>query len=117
MEDYYSFVKEWIISWNTREIEKIISHYSDEVEISSPMIKKVGFSENGLLKGKENVKNYWKSALKRFPDLYFELIDYTVGENCVTVFYISVADLLAMETLWFDSEGKIKKVNVCYRPI
>lgn len=117
MEDYYSFVNEWIKSWNSGDVEKILFHYSEDVEISSPMIKKLGYSKDGLLKGKENIRMYWEKALKKFPDLYFELIDYTVGENCITIFYISVADLLAMETLWFDSKGKIKKVNVCYRPI
>ncbi len=71
--------------------------------------------ENGKLKGKANVKKYWNEALKKFPNLKFELIDFTIGVDCVTVFYKSVMDILAMETMWFDKDGKTVKMNVCYR--
>lgn len=117
MENVYNFVKDWIRVWNSRDISAILSHYADDVEVTSPMIRISGYSDNSTIKGKDEVGRYWKEALKKFPDLNFELIDYASGENCVTIFYISVSDLLAMETLWLDKNRKIKKVNVCYRPI
>ncbi len=117
MENVYNFVKDWIRVWNSRDISAILSHYADDVEVTSPMIRISGYSDSSTIKGKDEVGRYWKEALKKFPDLNFELIDYASGENCVTIFYISVSDLLAMETLWLDENRKIKKVNVCYRPI
>jgi len=117
MENGYDFVKNWIRVWNSRNISEILKHYTDNVEVTSPMIKISGFSDRSTIKGKKEVGRYWKKALSKYPELNFELIDYTIGEDCITIFYISVSDLLAMETLWLDENSKIKKVNVCYRPI
>ena len=38
--NYKQFAKEWIESWNSHDIDKILNHYSDDFEITTPMIKK-----------------------------------------------------------------------------
>ena len=37
--DLAKFTGEWIRSWNSHDLESILYHYSDDVEITSPMIK------------------------------------------------------------------------------
>ncbi len=113
--NFSAFVEQWIADWNSRNIDKILSHYSEDIEITTPMINMSGIGKDGKLKGKANVEKYWSEALKKFPDLKFEFIDFTVGVDCVTVFYKSVMDMVAMETMWFDSEGKVIRMNACYR--
>jgi len=51
------FASEWIESWNSHDLDRILSHYSDNFEFTTPMIKvKLGF-EAGTLKGKEVIRN------------------------------------------------------------
>jgi ketosteroid isomerase-like protein len=32
------FADEWIASWNNRDLDRILSHYTDHIEMSSPHI-------------------------------------------------------------------------------
>ena len=58
-----------------------LSHYSEDIEITTPMIKMALGEGDGSLKGKEAVADYWRRALDKMPDLHFELYDVTEGVN------------------------------------
>ena len=47
------FAAEWIAAWNSHDLERILSHYTDDFEMLSPLIiERVGES-SGSLRGKE----------------------------------------------------------------
>lgn len=66
--DAITFANEWIESWNSHDLDRILSHYSDNVEITTPMIKVALGIAIGTLKGKEVIRNYWEAALTLVPD-------------------------------------------------
>jgi ketosteroid isomerase-like protein len=108
------FAENWIKSWNSHNMEDILSHYSEDIEITTPMIKLALGIDNGSLKGKEKVKDYWEKALKKIPDLHFELYEVTSGVNSIALFYKSVMDKKAIELMFFDKNGKINKMYALY---
>ncbi|KAF2338227.1 nuclear transport factor 2 family protein [Flavobacterium tistrianum] len=108
------FAKSWIESWNSHDLNDIMSHYSDDLEITTPMIKLAGGIESGSLSGKENVAAYWSKALSKFPDLEFELIDVTSGVNSVALYYKSIMDKKAVEVMFFNEEGLVNKMIAHY---
>ena len=112
--DAKKFAKDWIESWNSHNLDDILSHYSDEIEITTPMIKLAGGIESGSLKGKETVRAYWKKALEKIPDLKFELYEVTSGINSVALFYKSVMNKKAIEVMFFDEQGKVNKMFAYY---
>ena len=112
--DAHKFAKDWIESWNSHNMDDILSHYSDEIEITTPMIKLAGGIESGSLKGKEKVRDYWKKALEKIPDLKFELYEVTSGINSVALFYKSVMNKKAIEVMFFDEHGKVNKMFAHY---
>ena len=67
------FADEWIAAWNAHDLERILAHYEDDFEMSSPVIVAIGGEPSGRLRGKAAVGAYWSAALKRMPDLHFEL--------------------------------------------
>jgi hypothetical protein len=67
------FAEEWIASWYAHDLGRILSHYTDDFEMSSPLIVQRMDEPSGTLKGKTAVRNYWTRALTRLPDLHFEL--------------------------------------------
>ena len=112
--DGQKVAEEWIHSWNTHNLEGILSHYSDDIEITTPMIKLALGVDNGSLKGKELVADYWQKALNKLPDLHFELYDVTVGVNSVALYYKSVMNKKAIEVMFFDEYGKVNKMFAHY---
>ena len=52
------FARDWIDSWNSHDLERILSHYSDQFEMSSPVIIQVAGEPSGTLKGKDAVGAY-----------------------------------------------------------
>ena len=57
------FADEWIAAWNSHDLERVLSHYTDDFEMSSPLIIELMNEPSGTLKGKENIRRYWQ---KRF---------------------------------------------------
>ncbi|MFK5880479.1 MAG: nuclear transport factor 2 family protein [Flavobacteriaceae bacterium] len=108
------FAQEWIKSWNSHNLEDILSHYSDDVEITTPMIKIAGGINSGTLKGKEFVRDYWKKALNKIPDLHFELIDVTRSVDSIALYYKSVMNKKAIEVMFFNEQGKVNKMIAHY---
>ncbi|KRD10474.1 hypothetical protein ASE21_12300 [Flavobacterium sp. Root901] len=108
------FAEEWIKSWNSHDLEDIMKHYADDLEITTPMIKLAGGIESGSLSGKENVAAYWSKALSKFPDLMFELIDVTSGVNSVALYYKSIMNKKAVEVMFFDENGLVNKMIAHY---
>lgn len=108
------FAEEWINSWNSHNLEDILSHYSEDIEITTPMIKLALGVDNGSLKGKESVADYWQKALQKIPDLHFELYGVTSGVNSVALFYKSVMNKNAIEVMFFDEQGKVNKMFAHY---
>lgn len=112
--DAHEFAKEWIEAWNSHDLDRILTHYSADVEITTPMIKMALGNDSGSLKGKEAVGIYWSQALIKLPDLHFELIDVAESINSVAVYYKSVMNKNTIEVMFFNSEGKVNQIIAHY---
>lgn len=108
------FVREWIEAWNNHDLEAVLSHYSDDFEMSSPFIESFNPGSDGTLRGKESVAQYWSAALEKFSDLHFILDSVFVGADSVAVSYTSVLDKKAVEVFFFDGNGKVVKAVAHY---
>lgn len=104
------FAADWIDSWNKHDLNRILSHYIDDFEMSSPKIITVAGERSGTLKGKEAVGAYWAKALGITPDLHFELISILMGVNSITLYYKGARDRLAAEVLHFGPDGKVVRL-------
>ncbi|MDX8566990.1 nuclear transport factor 2 family protein [Elizabethkingia sp. HX XZB] len=114
MSKAQQFAKVWIEAWNSHDLDVILSHYSEDIEITTPMIKMALGEDGGSLKGKDAVADYWRRALDKMPDLHFELYDVTEGVNSVALYYKSVMDKKAVEVMFFNEEGKVNKMFAHY---
>jgi ketosteroid isomerase-like protein len=111
------FAAEWIAAWNSHDLERILTHYAEDFEMSSPFITRITGAAVGTLRGREAVGAYWKRALERMPELQFELIDVLVGVESVCLYYKSVRGLRAVEWCWFDSHGRVRKAMAHYHEL
>lgn len=107
------FAADWIDAWNTHDLDRVLSHYTDDFEMSSPVIIKVAGEPSGTLQGKEAVGSYWTKALQLIPDLHFELITTLVGVNSITLYYKGARGLSA-EVFHFNQDGKVTRAYAHY---
>ncbi|MBL1263479.1 nuclear transport factor 2 family protein [Candidatus Methylomicrobium oryzae] len=49
------FTKNWLDAWNAHDLPRILSHYTDDFEMSSPVIIQVTGNPEGRLQGKQAV--------------------------------------------------------------
>ena len=102
------FAKEWINSWNSHDLEGILSHYTDDFEMASPYIAQIVGEPSGVLKGKTAVAAYWAKALQRMPTMRFELHSTLVGAESLVIYYRGARGMAA-ELFSFDAQGKVAK--------
>ena len=108
------FAREWIEGWNTHDLDRILSHYTDDFELTTPFIVTVMNDPSGTLRGKAKIREYWARGLERFPDLEFELIDVFVGVRSLAIYYRAILGKLATEVLFFDEAGLVNCSAVHY---
>jgi len=108
------FAADWIASWNAHDLERILSHYADDFEMSSPVIVQVAGEPSGMLRGKAAVGTYWKKALGLIPDLQFELLSVLAGVNSITLYYKGARGRLAAEVFHFGPDNRVVRAFAHY---
>src|SRR5208283_933692 len=83
------FAEEWVTDWNSHDLEKILTHYSEDFIIESPLAEKRIPASKGKVAGKDNVKAYWKMGLGANSNLEFEIIDVFCGVGYITIYYMN----------------------------
>ena len=114
MEQAQAFAAEWVAAWNAHDIDAVLAHYTDDFAMTTPMIQKLLGIPSGTLQGKKAVGDYWRAALRKIPDLQFSLIETTCGVDTVSIYYHAVLGRRAVETFFFNAEGKVCKALATY---
>lgn len=109
------FAQDWIAAWNAHDLERILAHYTDDFEMSSPVTVQLMNEPSGTLRGKTMIREYWAKALARAPDLHFELLNTFAGANSMTLVYRGHRGISA-EVFWFDDAGKVQRAAAHYLP-
>ena len=107
------FAADWIDAWNAHDLERILAHYTQDFEMSSPVIAQIMGEPSGMLEGKDAIRSYWAKALAHHPALAFELLHVLVGATSVTVVYRGHRGLSA-EVFWFNAEHKVYRASAHY---
>lgn len=109
-----NFAADWIDSWNAHDLARVLAHYADDFEMSSPFIIQLAQEPSGILRGKSAVRTYWQKALEQIPDLRFELISVLAGVGSITLYYRSARGRLAAEVFHFDASRKVARAAAHY---
>ena len=117
LERAEQFATEWIAAWNAHDLERILSLYTDDFDMSSTKIIRVAGEPSGKLRGKAAIGAYWKRALEQRPDLQFLLIDVFAGVETVCISYESTPGRAAVEWFLLDDNFKVTKAAAHYSDV
>lgn len=108
------FSWDWVDSWNSHDLDRILAHYSDDFEMNSPLIVKRLGKPDGKLIGKAQVAAYWAGAFEAYPNLTFQLKNIFVGPTSITILYIGASGGLVTETFIFNSDFHVVQAYANY---
>lgn len=91
--------REWLESWNSHNLGRIMGHYNEQIEFVSPFVVKLLNDRTGTVRGKEALIDYFSKGLAKYPNLTFHLHKVFLGVRSLTVYYESVNNLMAAETM------------------
>jgi ketosteroid isomerase-like protein len=116
IEDTFAegFASDWIASWNAHDLDRVLAHYIEDMEMFSPVIVQIAGEPSGRLRGKPAVRAYWARALKLMPNLKFELLSVLLGVDTVTLFYVGAYGRLAAEVFHFGADRKVVRAYAHY---
>ena len=103
------FAKGWIQAWNRRDLEAVLSYYTEDIEFQSPLVVKLLGETSGTVRGKQNLREYFRKALAAFPgDIEIELLGVYQGVESLLV-HFQAKGRKAVEVMELNEEGKIRR--------
>lgn len=111
--DAQAWADAWVQAWNNHDIEAVLAHFTEDVEFCSPMVVQVCGHQNGIVKGKAALREYWRQALERVPNLHFELVDVLVSLHGLIIIYRGHRGLTA-EVLHLNEQGQAVRGQAFY---
>jgi predicted ester cyclase len=107
------FGQDWVDAWNSHDLERILAHYDDQVELMSPVALKL-LNGDGVVRGKPALREYFLRGIQAYPELHFELIDVLWGLETVVVYYCNNVRGKSAEVMQVTPAGKVRRVWANY---
>jgi len=113
-EEAWKLAKDWVAAWNAHDLEAIMTHYDEAVELTSPVAARLLGISDGRVAGKTNLRAYFQRGLEAFPELHFRLEDVLWGEKSVVIYYTNQKGTRTAEFMEVSSAGKVARVVANY---
>ncbi|MDA0350984.1 MAG: nuclear transport factor 2 family protein [Chloroflexi bacterium] len=107
------FARDWIEAWNSHDLPRVLAHYTEDFEMSSPVIPSITGDPSGTLAGKPAVAAYWTKALGMMPNLHFDLETTLFGVDSITLYYEGHRGPSA-EVFFFNGDGLVTRAFAHY---
>lgn len=101
------FAEDWIAAWNAHDLPRVLSHYEDDFEMTSPLIVDIAGEPSGVLRGKQSIGAYWEKALRLSPDLRFEKLGVFPGVRSLAIHFRNQKGRLSVETFEIGDTGRV----------
>jgi predicted ester cyclase len=113
-EEAWNLANHWVAAWNAHDLELIMAHYDEAIELTSPVAAKLLGRTDGRVIGKENVRAYFRRGLEAYPELHFGLEDVLWGLNSVVLYYTNQKGTRTGEFMEISASGKVTRVVANY---
>ena len=114
-EDAWKLAEDWIAAWNAHDLDSILTHYEDAIELTSPVAAQLLGTIDGKVAGKTNLKAYFQRGLGAYPELHFRLEDVFLGVNSVVLTYANQKGTRTAEFMEISKTGKVARVVANYK--
>ena len=111
--DPNTYADDWVRAWNAHDVEAVLDHFRDDVVFTSPIAAQLLPETGGVVLGKNALRDYWTTALAKYPDLHFDIVGVYQGESTLVINYRNHRGQLVNEVLTFDG-GLVREGHGTY---
>ena len=109
MVDLDSFAADWVDAFNARDLERVLSHYADDVRLYSPRVKQILGDPSGCVRGKAALRDYFAKGMS--GSLRFELERIFPGEGSAVLRIRTNEGREGAELVVFGPGGLVNEVR------
>lgn len=113
-DEAWNLALHWVASWNAHDLDAIMSHYDEAIELTSPVAVQLMGTADGKIVGKANLRAYFQRGLEAYPDLRFGLENVLWGIRSVVFYYTNQNGTHSAEFMELSPTGKIIRVVAHY---
>jgi ketosteroid isomerase-like protein len=113
-DEAWKLANHWVAAWNAHDLDLILTHYEDAVELTSPAAARLLGTADGKVAGKANLRAYFQRGLEAYPELQFRLEDVLWGVNSVVLYYLNQKGTHTAEFMELSETGKVARVVANY---
>lgn len=114
IDEAWKLANHWIAAWNAHDLDLIMTHYDDAIELTSPVAAHLLGKPDGRIVGRENLRAYFQRGLEAYPELHFHLEDVLWGVNSVLLCYKNQKGRRTGEFMELSATGKVVRVVANY---
>jgi predicted ester cyclase len=109
-DEAWSLANHWVAAWNAHDLDLIMIHYDDAIELTSPVVAQLFGTSEGKVVGKASLRTYFQRGLETYPELRFHLEDVLWSVNSVMLYYTNQKGSRTGEFMELSPIGKVKRV-------
>jgi ketosteroid isomerase-like protein len=113
-DEAWKLAREWVAAWNAHDLEAIVAHYEDAVELTSPVAAQLMGTTDGKVVGKASLRAYFQRGLQAYPELHFDLEDVLWSVGSVVLYYTNQKGTRTAEFMELSAGGKVARVVAHY---
>lgn len=111
-----AFATRWADRWNTRDLDGLLACYADDAVVRSPAAARLIPDSNGLLLGKQALREFWTIGLQLIPDLRFDVLTVLTGCETVVINQRNHVGRLGAEVFLFDNGLIVHAIGASAEP-
>lgn len=108
-----AYAREWIDAWNSHDLDRIMSHYAEGLEFTSPLVLHRCPDLDGAIHDLDRLRAYFSVSLHEGSTLAFKLVEVLRGVNGFCMYYANGRGGHTAEYVEIDENDKATKVIVC----
>ncbi len=113
-DEAWNLANHWVAAWNAHDLDSIMTHYEDAIELTSPVAAQLLGTLDGKVAGKADLRAYFRLGLEAYPELRFQLEDVLWGVNSIVLYYTNQKGTRTGEFMELSAIGKVTRVIAHY---
>ena len=113
-KDALQFAHEWVAAWNSHDLDRIISHYAEELEFISPLIVQRFNDPDGTIRSRDALRKYFAIGLDKNPNLHFTFLQILTSVKGFTLLYENARGGQTAEYFERDLGGRVVRAVCSY---
>jgi hypothetical protein len=109
-----AIVEDWIEAWNAHDLDRIMSHYADDVEFEANTVVKRWNKPDGKLRGINELREHFKLGLSLAPQIHFTFEQFFSVPSGYAVLYRRDNGNQVMDVVELNEAGKARRVKAFY---